>query len=431
MKLNPFLWLCCAGLFAIFSSTASKSPVLPLFACYLGADPSGVGFIAAVSSFAGIIVSIPAGILSDRFGRKRLLVFSGIIFSSVPFLYPLITHLWQLALIRFCHGLATAIFIPVAMALVSDFFHEERGERMGWFSTATLIGRFMAPLAGGSIIGFLSFHSELSYAVVYLVCGIAGIIALLFILKTTNSSFNKRDNDSNSSSDITNTQMPWRETLSAFRTVISNKRILVTSITEAAILFAYGTFETFLPLYSIEKGLRVYEVGIFLSAQVIALALTKPIMGRFSDRHGRIPQIFVGAVIGTVCIGSFSFFRSFLPLLILSILFGLSLSIVTSATSALIADLSGRETRGSAMGILGSIMDIGHTTGPLVSGVVAAYFGYGKSFMGAALVLLITAFIFRSGLENEGSGKADRLNLNNQNKKLNCFLLLKSQNYVV
>jgi len=67
--------------------------------------------------------------------------------------------------------------------------------------------------------------------------------------------------------------------------------------------------------------------------------------------------------------------------LCLSITFGLCLSVVTSATSAYIADLSSQQARGSAMGILGSIMDIGHTSGPLLSGVVAASFGYTQSFL--------------------------------------------------
>lgn len=135
--------------------------------------------------------------------------------------------------------------------------------------------------------------------------------------------------------------------------------------------------------------------GSFLSSQIITLALTKPIMGRFSDKHGREPQIFAGAIIGAVCIGGFPMFKSFLPLLTLSILFGLSLSIVTSATSALIADLSIQENRGSAMGVLGSIMDIGHTTGPLIAGIVAAYFGFMQSFLTASFVVIAFAFLFR------------------------------------
>ncbi|MBI5048793.1 MAG: MFS transporter [Deltaproteobacteria bacterium] len=149
MRYTPFTLLCATGLFAIFSSTISKSPVLPLFANYLGADPAGVGMLAAVSAFTGVVASIPAGMLSDRWGRKKMLIISAAAFSSAPFFYLFVTNIYQLAAIRFYHGLATAIFVPVATALVSDLFHQERGEKIGWFSTSTLAGRFMAPIVGG------------------------------------------------------------------------------------------------------------------------------------------------------------------------------------------------------------------------------------------------------------------------------------------
>lgn len=383
MRSGSFKLLCITGFFAIFSSTISKSPVLPLFASHLGADPSGVGAIASVSAFTGIVASIPAGILSDKFGRKRMLIFSLLIFSTAPFLYLMITHLWQLALIRFYHGFATAIFVPVAMAMVSDLYQEGRGEKMGWFSTSTLVGRFLAPVAGGSIIGALVFNTDFSYKVVYLVCGVAGITAFIFALRLPDQV------------EGGNKHQPWNETLNIFKKAISDRGILITSLVEAAILFAYGTFETFLPLYSIKMGLNAYEVGIFLSAQIITLAIAKPVMGRFSDMHGRKSQIFLGTLIGAISIGSFSLFQSFLPLLIISILFGLSLSIVTSATSAFIADLSRKDTHGSAMGILGSIMDIGHTTGPLISGIIVTEFGFGQAFIGASLILILIGIVFR------------------------------------
>ncbi|MGC2061774.1 MAG: MFS transporter [Thermodesulfovibrionales bacterium] len=393
MSLNPFLLLCATGLFAIFSSTISKSPVLPLFASHLGADPSGVGFVAAVSAFTGVVFSIPAGILSDRIGKRKMLIFSSCIFSAAPFLYLGVTQIWQLATVRFFHGFATAIFIPVAMALVSQIFHKERGEKMGWFSTATLVGRFVAPLIGGSIIGALAFDPAQSYRVVYIVCGAAGLVTLLLTLVIPQPEKTQLQTRS------------WADTMITFKAVLADRTILITCAVEAAILFAYGTFETFLPLYSVSIGLNSYQVGIFLSAQVITLALSKPLMGRFSDRHGRRPQIFAGALLGAACIGSFALFKSFVTLLILSMAFGMSLSIVTSATSAYIADLSSKDARGSAMGLLGSIMDIGHTTGPLFSGVVATHFGYAKAFIAGSLVLMVIAGVFLAGI---GIGDGNR-----------------------
>jgi MFS transporter, DHA1 family, multidrug resistance protein len=382
MNASPFRLLCLTGFLAIFSSTISKSPALPLLAAFLGADPAAIGLIAAVSAFTGIVASIPAGLLSDRLGRKRMLFFSLLVFATAPFLYLLVTRLWQLALVRLYHGLATAIFIPVAMALVSDLYRQSRGEKLGWFSTSTLVGRFMAPIIGGSLIGFFAGHPALGFNSVYLICGTAGLLAffLIFRLPSPPPPLKERE--------------PLSQALKTFKKLLATPGIALTSAMEAAILFAYGTFETFLPLYALRLGRSAYEVGFFLSAQVITLALTKPLMGRFSDRHGRKPQIIAGAMAGSLCLGSLSFTTAFLPLLLLSIFFGLSLSVVTSATAALVADFSRRETYGSAMGLLGSIMDIGHTTGPLVSGLVAASWGLPLAFSVASLVLLTVTLIF-------------------------------------
>lgn len=397
MRFSPFILLCTTGLFAVFSTTIAKSPVLPLFTTYLGGGPSEVGMVAAVSSFMGVVASVPAGIISDKIGRKRMLIVAALIFTTAPFLYLIVTSIWQLMLVRFYHGFATAIFIPVAMAYISDLFHKGRGEKLGWFSTATLLGRFMAPVAGGTIISLLVFSPALSYKAVYIVSAVAGIVTLLFVLRLPDPS------------PISKEESPdKKEMWKNLKKVISNKSILITCIIEASILFAYGTFETFLPLYSIQAGHSAYEIGIFLSAQIITLALARPFMGKFSDRHGRKPQIITGTFIGALCVGALPLFGGFFFLLFMSILMGISLSIVTSATSAYVADLSRKESFGSSMGLLGSIMDIGHTTGPLVSGIVAHHFGIAKSFLVASIVVASAGifFMIALGIREDGQKRS-------------------------
>ena len=78
------------GFFAIFSTTLSKNPVLPLFSQALGAGDAIIGLIAAVSPLAGILFSFPVGVLSDHLGRRRLLIASGVIFLSAPAPLPLL-----------------------------------------------------------------------------------------------------------------------------------------------------------------------------------------------------------------------------------------------------------------------------------------------------------------------------------------------------
>ncbi|MCX8070795.1 MAG: MFS transporter [Thermodesulfovibrionales bacterium] len=381
---SPFILICISGFFAIFSSTISKSPVLPLYAVYLGANSADVGLIASVSAFTGILVSIPAGMLSDKIGRKKMLFISLFIFASAPFLYLFVNNIVQLAFLRFYHGFATAIFVPVAMAAISDIHSKARGEKLGWFSSATLGGRFIAPIVGGVIISFFAYSQGYNYKLVYWLCGFAAIAALVIFLFI-------KDFDS----ETKNNKYSWDQAWNSFKNLISNKIITLTSLVEAGILFTYGAFETFLPIYCISKGLSAYEVGFILSAQVITIALTKPIMGKFSDKHGRKPQIILGAVIGAICISCITLIANFLFLLIISIVFGLSISTVTSATAALISDKTDKDSRGSAMGILGSIMDIGHTTGPIVTGFIVLILGYKIAFISAGLLLIFLVLIFK------------------------------------
>ncbi len=390
---SPFLLLCAAGLAAIFSSTVSKSPVLPLFAQHLGADPAGIGLVAAASALAGVLLSVPAGLLADRFGKTRLLLAASLVFASAPFGYLLVANTGQLVLVRLYHGMATAVFVPVAMAMVAGISSKERGEKLGWFSTATLAGRFLAPLTGGFVLGLFPPASATGFRVVYLLCGGAGLTALLLAFLLPASP--KTDWAGRS----------WSATLATFRHVVLRPAVILTCMVEAGILFAYGSFETFLPLHVLQQGGNAAQAGILLSSQIVVLALSKPVMGRFSDRHGRRPQIVGGGLLGALCIAGFAQAGSFPALLALSIGFGLCLSVVTAATSAHIADLCGPEASGSAMGLLGSVMDIGHTTGPLVSGMVAALLGFGPAFIAAGLVLLALTLVF-SGFHGTGTGNS-------------------------
>lgn len=379
---SPFFLLCATGLFAIFSSTIAKSPVLPLFAAHLGASITAIGLIGSAASLAGIVISVPAGIFSDHFGRRRMLQAAAWIFMTAPLLYLFTDSIVALGATRLYHGLATAIFMPVALALVTDLYHQGRGEKIGLFSTATLAGRFVAPVAGGFLLGLVAADQAMGFRLVYAVCFLGGLAA--FVLTTRlPASPNHAPRSQN-----------WSHTLRQFKGVAAKPPILMTAAVEAAMLFMYGCFETFIPLQALAIGLTITQAGLFLSAQIVTVALLKPAMGRFADQHGRGGQIFWGALLGAGAVAFVPFVSSFSILLMISIGIGLSLAAVTTATSALIADLCGSEGRGGAMGLLSGIMDIGHTAGPVCSGLIAARFGLGSAFIGAAAVLGVTMLVF-------------------------------------
>jgi MFS family permease len=385
-RISPFLMLCIMGGLAIFSSTMSKNPALPLFIRSLGVPESTVGFIAAASTVVGIVVSIPAGILSDIIGRRRVILIAAVVFATAPFLYLIIVEPWQLVLVRIYHGLATAILGPVAMAAVADTFQKGRGEKMAWYSSATMIGRFLAPFAGG----FLIFNDDFRW--VYIVDGIAGVLALIAAIRLPLST-----STSASASEALKRQRGKYSDDIVF--VFKHPGILATSGIEAVQYFAFGCIETFLPIYLKERlGYSTWEIGMLFTAQILAATLTKPVMGKLSDRIGRLPMITYGLLLGGVTTGLMLFSTNYGELVVCIALFGLGLATVTSSTSALVADLSRVHSRGGAMGILSSIMDIGQSAGPIVTGLLISSYDYRIAFGAVGIGLVAVTILYALGM---------------------------------
>jgi DHA1 family multidrug resistance protein-like MFS transporter len=381
-KLSPFVLLCIMGGLAIFSSTMAKNPALPLFIRSLGVPLSTVGYIAAASTIVGIVVSFPAGILSDIIGRRRVMLIATVVFATAPFLYLVIAAPWQLVLVRIYHGLATAILGPVALAAIADTFDKGRGERMGWYSSATMVGRFLAPLVGGILIFGEDFHW------VYLAAGFAGILALAAAVRLPLASAPSES-----------LREAFRRHRGAYgqeiRSVLRHLGILATSGVEAVQYFAFGALETFLPIYFHEQlGYPPWKIGLLFTAQILAATLTKPMMGRLSDRYGRVRMIVSGLILGGIATGSMVLSSDYFVIMVLMALFGLGLATVTASTAALVADLSPSPGRGGALGILSSIMDVGHASGPIVTGILVSAYSYLAAFASVGGLLIVASLTF-------------------------------------
>jgi len=374
-----FAGICAIGALAIFSSTMSKNPVLPLFAKFLGADGAQLGIIAAASTIPGILVSLPAGSLSDIYGRRRVMVLSLFVFASAPFLYLIVTAPWHLMLVRFYHGFATAIFVPITNAIIAKRYPERKGERISLFSSMTLVGRSAAPFVGGFILLVSSYSS------LYLVVGASATLSLIVGLLL----FRFSDGETRDASESKPLCI-----VESLRAITMNAKILVTSYVEATQYFTFGAFEFFLILYADSIGLGILGIGAMSGTQLVAVGISKPIFGALSDRIGRRSVIIGGLVLGALSLFVVSGLTGLLPITSMGIIYGLGFSAVTSATVPFVSDLVGDESYGSAMGFISTIMDIGQTMGPIVTGIMVAVFSFAPSFIFLGCVLVISCVIF-------------------------------------
>jgi MFS family permease len=375
----PFILICTIGVFAIFSSTIAKNPVLPILAQQVGASSAIIGLIAAASTVTGILTSLPAGLLSDQRGRKPLLIASGIVFFTAPLLYFAVFTPLSLALVRVYHGLATAVFGPVAMAYIADLSTEKRGERLGYFSSAQLVGRSVAPAVGGAILALGDWRW------VYVVCAAAGLLTLLGIFLLPR--MHKMEDEE--PIEIAAPTAPTR-----LWAVVKDRTILIASLARSIQYFAFGAIEVFLPLYALSVGVNKFIVGLLFTVQIGFRTITRPLTGIFSDKKGRKLPIVLGLILIAVSVPLFALTRSPWLMLFFSAVFGLGFSIASGATSAMVADQAPVERRGAAMGFMSMIMDIGQALGPILLGFLLTFFSYLIGFISIAILTLIVLVLF-------------------------------------
>ncbi len=377
-------WLSLIGFFGIMSTTMSKNPVLPLFAHALGASDSLLGVIAAISPLAGILFSFPVGALADQFGRKRMLLISALVFALAPLFYLLITAPVYLIPVRFFHGLATAILGPIASALIAETYRENKGSRLGAYSSVTLVGRTLAPLLGGFILTLSpALTSITAYRMVYVAAFLLGLVVFVCSLMI------HEDTPTTS-----NAHKTLAALLASFRAFSRNPLLVATSQVEMATYFCFGILETYLPLHLHAQHVSAGQIGFIFALQTLSIALTKPLFGKIADRFDTRWQISLGLLSLLVSMALLPLCSGMWAWTGLSLLFGLGMSFGTVATMTYTADIASREQLGAALGALSSVMDIGHSSGPLLAGFIITAWSLSVGFGFGALVCLASLLWF-------------------------------------
>jgi MFS transporter, DHA1 family, multidrug resistance protein len=378
---RSFVLLCGVGVFCFISYNLVRMPVLALFAQSLGAGPETIGLVVSVSTLTGVFLKLPSGALSDIYGRGILLRLGVVAFGLPPFIYPFIHNVDALIALRFVHGLATAIFAPSALATVADLYRERRGTAMGAYTACTQAGALLGPVLGGWLVYAAGFPGTFMTAGVF---GCVGVMLFALLHLNPPPPRVKEKGLKPVLDDM------WQ----GFRIVAHNTRVLITSATDGAKMIANGALMAFLPIYALSIGLNPGEAGLLFGVQGVISFLSKPVMGRVSDQVGRKPLIMVGLLICATTFVLIPHVSSFLLLLFLAAGFGFGEAVITSSISAFVADVSELKTLGAAMGMQGTISDIGHASGPLLAGLLIAHLGYQSAFAIIAAIQLFAAALF-------------------------------------
>src|SRR6266704_1234067 len=249
-ELTPFLLLCLIG-FAAFFSSYLRIPVMPLFAATLGAGPAQVGTINGAFMLTAGLLSVPAGLLADRTGRKVPII-AGLIATAVSSL--LVTQCHQpgeMAAAYILFGAGLAAFAPGMMSLVADVMPPGRlGQAYGWYTTAIYIAMTLGPATGGYLAKALGLRQ------VFLVSGglLAAVTLLALLVLPQGPPRHKTE---------------LHAALSASFALLHNRSLRACLLATAGSCIGFGVFLTFLPLYALQLGYDPAHVGLVFAAQAM------------------------------------------------------------------------------------------------------------------------------------------------------------------
>jgi MFS family permease len=245
------------------------------------------------------------------------------------------------------------------------------------------VGRTIAPALGGYIIGnFITFGGLWNYKLVYAAAFIASIpvviAALLYKDPVARVEMKKPS---------------FQGLIASFKEVFADLRLLSTGVADLAAYFAFGVTETFVPIYAMNLGISAAKIGVIFSLQILSIAITKPFFGKLADHMDKRKQILAGLAFSGISIGGLPYFSNYYALTVVSVLFGVGMSFSTVATTTYAAETAKRENLGTALGALSSIMDIGHSGGPFIAGIIITALSLKAGFMACA-ILCAASFVF-------------------------------------
>jgi len=164
----------CLCLLPLMISSGMFYSVLPIYISReLKASEFSVGLLFTVGALTGALISVAVGKISDRYGRKRLILLSQLSFGLVMLFYSIINYYVYAFAIHILEGFAWAVIGTTAPAYISDLARaEERGESMGFYNTVVQVGWVIGPFLGGFLAEFFGFRLMLRLAFVMIIFGL-------------------------------------------------------------------------------------------------------------------------------------------------------------------------------------------------------------------------------------------------------------------
>ncbi|UCF92571.1 MAG: MFS transporter [Desulfobacterales bacterium] len=373
------------SIFAAVTGVGIVVPLLPIYARNLGARGIYIGMIFGAFSLSRTFFLPYFGRLSDRKGRKRLIVPGLFAYMLISLGFIFSNDLNTLIIIRFFHGIASAMLMPVIQAYIGDITPSgSEGSTMGLFNMSLFCGLSLGPLIGGLI----NDHFSLQTSFACMGClALIGFFLCLFLLPPTQSE----------------RVIGRRKPPAAWHRLLYDRDIFSLFLFRFAYTLCIGIIWGFLPvLADAELSLSSSSIGILIMLGVLISGALHMPMGFVADRVSKELMMLVGGLIVGAAVFSFEWAQGFGDMVLANVFFGLGGGISMPALMAL-AVLKGNQTEamGSVMALLTVAHSLGMLTGALMAGTIMDLFQLRLAFPFGATIMILSVGVFFWGTSTQ------------------------------
>jgi len=379
--------------------TLCNSGWRPFWSMYLteelGADIAAIGLLSTIQTADQLLFQLPGGIIADKFGRRKIIVYGTALRLFSPIIYWFSTH-WTHTILAVIINGAASIYNPAFNAIIADSMPEDkRGAGYGAYRTITSLPRIFSPLIGGIVMDTMGYKEGVK---VFLVLSMLTAIIITVV----------RARLIEETLDIDNTIK--RKKKIPFKVSVKETFTLPKTIWYMVIVAILGSFGSrlvmsYIPIYAMGDGglgLSSSQYGLITTVGAIFNTVLAMPGGLLSDRFGRKPMILLSRITGPLSLGLIPFTYSFETFFGSRILNNIGAALGGGgrgraggpAWNAMLADILPPEKRGTVMGTIGTLTGIFGIPAPIIGSYLWEMYSPMVAFQTSSLFGFIGAITF-------------------------------------
>ena len=381
---HPVVWTLLIG--TVFARGASFM-ALPFLALYLsnthGIHPIWIGITIGLSPLTGTLGGFIGGYFSDRYGRKKVILWTIFVWGLVYFGFSYANHIGTFMVLNALNGLCRSFFEPSSQAMMADLTSVDKRKRV--FSlryTAINIGASLGPLLGVYVAQFSTSLPFLLTGSMYLLYGVT-----LFIMLNRYSI----------SHVLPVHQLPMLDSLIV---IWRDKTLLLFIIGGILVNVGYSQIDSNLPQYiqnSFSDGVALFAKLIALNA-ILVLILQVP-LSLVTEKWQVLRVMILGSILFAIGFASLGFVTTTIGLMLAMAVVTIGEIFIFPSTSVFIDQIAPDDRKGTYFGA-GQFRSIGNFTGPVLGGWLLQDYGGKLLFSVIGIIILCSIMFYSLGYRN-------------------------------